>query len=400
MLRTGLLLSVLLSTHSYANTYMPTGSEGGTYHAIGKDIANIAVIYGVDITVKNSVGSVDNIRQLLKSKDTDLSLAQSDVIKSLQNSTQATTQSAIKNLRLVMPLYQEEVHLLASKSIKTISDLSGKRVGVGRIGSGTHVTATNILSKLDIKALPNNKLSPVDAYKALLFGQLDAVFFVSGKPINYIQGMLEMNTREDLKVYAEGVHLLAIEDERLDKLYDKASIEPSDYVSKSGQHKLTDVTIPTVSVTAALVTRVFPDDKTWETKKRCRQIGRIHRAVSRQLPKLASGEVAKKKPHPKWASVDLSLPMDLEKSDCIQPQPTQKKAVTAKPANTDQIVAPSPDKVEVSLSAAEIAEANCLLETGKPCVIQEPLPLEEQPVVISPSTAADAISDLVLEPLP
>ena len=43
MLRACFLLSLLLSTNSVANTFMPTGADGGTYHAIGKDIAHIVI---------------------------------------------------------------------------------------------------------------------------------------------------------------------------------------------------------------------------------------------------------------------------------------------------------------------------------------------------------------------
>lgn len=398
MLRACLALSVLLSVDSYANTNMPTGAEGGTYHAIGKDISRIAIPYGLDIKVKSSVGSVDNIRQLLKDENAILSLAQSDVIAALKSSTQATTQSAIKNLRMILPLYQEEVHLLANKSIQTISDLTGKRVGVGRIGSGTHVTATNILNLLNIQTIPSNNLDPVDAYKALLFGKLDAVFFVSGKPINYIQGLLEMNTRQELKAYAEGVHLLPIEDSRLDELYTKTSIDPADYVSKNGQYKLTDTAITTVSVTAVLVTKAYKDGKTWVEQKRCRQIGKVHKAINRQLPKLAYSGTGKKKYHQKWASVDLALPIDLEESGCIKPAAVKKKPANIPATKTNQVVAPKPSKVEVSLSDTEIAEANCLLETGKACPAKKPLPIEEQPLEALSSTD-QPIDDLTLEPL-
>ncbi|PWQ96319.1 TAXI family TRAP transporter solute-binding subunit [Leucothrix arctica] len=366
MIRVSFLLSAwLLAANASAATNMPTGAEGGTYHAIGVDISRITPLYGVDINVISSVGSVDNIRQLFKNNEVDLSLAQSDVIAAFKKSPQATTQSAIQNLRLVLPLYQEEVHILANKSIQTISDLAGKRVGVGRIGSGTHITATNILRLLKLKTLPNNKLSPLDAYKALLFGELDAVFFVSGKPINFIQGMLEMNDRQDLKSYVAGIHLLAIEDDRLNESYDIASIDPNDYVSKNRKHKLTNISIPTISVTAALVTRVFPDDNKWVTGKRCREIGRVHRAISNRLHFLASGGTAKNKFHPKWASVDLKHPIDLEVSDCVKAKIATKKVIKA--TTSSEIVAPDQNKVEVHLNAEEIAEAHCLLTTHKPC---------------------------------
>ncbi|RVU84252.1 TAXI family TRAP transporter solute-binding subunit [Leucothrix sargassi] len=371
MIRALFLLGLTLSATANAATDMPTGTEGSTYHAIGRDIAHIIIPYKLDIHLKPSYGSVDNIRQLLKAKGTDLSLAQSDVVAALKASTKSTTQAAINNLRLVLPLYQAEVHLLANKSVQHINDLNGKRVSVGRIGSGTHITATNILKKLDIKATPTHTLSPLDAYKELLLGKLDAVFFVSGKPIHYIQGMMEMNNADALKAYADGVHLVAIEDERLDETYNKASINPSDYVSLNGKHRLTNVSVPTVSVTTMLVTRNFPEDNTWETGMRCRQVEKAHRALRKRLPTLAAGGYGKNKYHPKWATVDFDAPVDLEKSRCINAKPAtaQTKAAPQKQEASSPAVAVSaaPDKEAVELNASEVAEAHCLLTTGKPC---------------------------------
>lgn len=402
MLRAFLLLSLFIPNYGYAATVMPTGVEGGTYHAIGNDISTISAKYGVDIEVKSSVGSIENIRQLLKNDEVDLSITQSDVIDALRSSNKSATQSAFQNLRLVLPLYQEEVHLLANKSVTSISDLAGKRVSIGQIGSGTHVTATSILNKLNIKTLANNKLGPVDAYKSLLFGKLDAVFFVSGKPISHIQGMLEMNTRKDLKPFVDAIHLIAIDDSRLMDSYAATTIEAGDYVSKNGQYALTDVAVATVAVTATLVTRTLPNNKTAKTKSRCRQIGKIHNAIRKELPSLAAGGTTKKPFHPKWATVNLDANIELEKSPCLKLKPVKRKTIKNNVSN--ERVAPKPDKVAVPLTASELAEANCLLLTGKACVQQAPLPKEEAllpettPEMPNTIEQLEPINGLTLEP--
>jgi hypothetical protein len=96
--------------------------------------------------------------------------------------------------------------------------------------------------------------------------------------------------------------------------------------------------------------------------------------------------------------VDLELPIALEKSGCITPTVVKKKVVSTPVANTNEIVTPDPSKVEIPLTQAEIAEANCLLETGKPCPTIKPLPVQEQPLEVLPSTD-QSIDDLTLEPL-
>ena len=100
-------------------------------------------------------------------------------------------------------------------------------------------------------------------------------------------------------------------------------------------------------------------------EKRCREIGRVHRAISNRLHFLASGGTAKNKFHPKWASVDLKHPIDLEMSDCVKAKVTTKKVIKA--TTSSETVAPDQNKVEVNLSAEEMAEAHCLLTTHKPC---------------------------------
>jgi len=102
---------------------------------------------------------------------------------------------------------------------------------------------------------------------------------------------------------------------------------------------------------------------------RCRQIAKVHRALRKRLPTLAAGGAGKNKYHPKWETVDFDTPIDLEKSDCIQakaaPVKTTRAASTS--AATPHNNAPTQAKEEVSLNLKEVAEANCLLTTGKPC---------------------------------
>src|SRR5437763_14175472 len=42
-----------------------------------------------------------------------------------------------KKIKMVFPLYNEEIHLLAKKGINSFDDLANKRVAIGREGSGT-----------------------------------------------------------------------------------------------------------------------------------------------------------------------------------------------------------------------------------------------------------------------
>ena len=54
--------------------------------------------------------------------------------------------------RSMFPLYNEEVHVLASTDIATLEDLAGRKVAVGVRDSGTFLTASLILDILQVEA--------------------------------------------------------------------------------------------------------------------------------------------------------------------------------------------------------------------------------------------------------
>ena len=336
------LLCLLINTSAFANPTigMPTGSTGGTYYPMGQDIANLAAREGLNIEVKPSLGSLENIRRMSSKENAGISVVQSDVIEYLANSKSNVNKTVLKNLRLVFPLYNEEVHLLARGGIKSLAELEGKRVVVGRLGSGTFVTASNILSHVGVTVIPVHDLSPQDAYQGLLLSEVDAVFFVGGKPISYINGLLEMKIDEKLSKYAKEIHLVPLDDERLNDSYAKASITPSDYVSSDGVARLTDVTVPTVAVKAVLVSHDFTTKQNGYYQMRCAQIDQLNTLVRDNLELLASGGVNGDEFHPKWGQVDLDQEVDLPRNACI-------KGVTGK--------------------VDEAKEIGCYLQTGKSC---------------------------------
>ncbi len=107
---------------------MVTGSKTGTYIRFGRDIAKVAKYKGVDIIVKQSEGSLANIRRMMSKENAALGIVQSDVLGFLKTSSEANMRRISSRLRLVFPFYNEEVHLFARKEIQQLSDLNGKRV--------------------------------------------------------------------------------------------------------------------------------------------------------------------------------------------------------------------------------------------------------------------------------
>ena len=336
------LLCILISSGALANPIigMPTGSSGGTYNPMGSDIAKVAALEGLRIDVKTSLGSLDNIRRMSSSENAGISIVQSDVIEFLSNTKSNVNKSVLKNLRLVFPLYNEEVHLLARDGINSIADLENKRVVVGKLGSGTFVTSNNILNKVGVNVVQIHDLSPQEAYQGLLLNKVDAVFFVGGKPVSYVNGLLEMKIDEKLKKYADGIHLVPLNDERLSAAYAEASITPSDYLSKDGTTRLTNVVVPTVAVKAILVSHDFSIKDNGYYRMRCGQLDTLNSVVRNNLELLASGGAGGSEFHPKWAQVDLDQEVNLPKSQCIK---------------------------GIGRDVDEAKEIDCYLQTGKGC---------------------------------
>ncbi|NJN45392.1 MAG: hypothetical protein HC808_01645 [Candidatus Competibacteraceae bacterium] len=59
---------------------MVTGSKTGTYYQFGQDIAEVAKPKGVNILVKESKGSIDNIKRLNSRENAAFGIVQSDVL--------------------------------------------------------------------------------------------------------------------------------------------------------------------------------------------------------------------------------------------------------------------------------------------------------------------------------
>ena len=97
------------------------------------------------IEVLTTGGSVENLKRLtMPADDVLLGIVQSDVLGFLQRSANPNSRRIAEGLRLVVPLYPEEVHVLAHRGITSLDDLNGKRVVVGAAGSGNIITAVNI----------------------------------------------------------------------------------------------------------------------------------------------------------------------------------------------------------------------------------------------------------------
>src|SRR4051812_38999577 len=78
-----------------------TGPKTGTYYAFGKDIAQVAGKAGIDVDIKQSEGSIDNIKRINSSENAALGIVQSDVLGFLSRSKSPESMRMANNLRMI-----------------------------------------------------------------------------------------------------------------------------------------------------------------------------------------------------------------------------------------------------------------------------------------------------------
>jgi uncharacterized protein len=164
-----------------------TGPSDGSYFQIAQDIKNIAGKDGIDLQVMATKGSLENL-ELLGGGKVDLAIVQLDALKFMSDVVkQDLGLNLFEKIKVVMNLYPEEIHILTNKKdIQTFYNLEGKRVSVGPPGGGTAVTAAVLFNVYDIKATFSEEPFE-DAVKKMEQGSLDAVIFVGGAPVPFIE---------------------------------------------------------------------------------------------------------------------------------------------------------------------------------------------------------------------
>src|SRR5215475_5272916 len=95
-------------------TSIVTGGASGTYIQIGKDIAAIGAECGLSMKVQESAGSIENVLAVRDRPRTQFGIAQSDVLEYVRTfqSEDPVLARAAKGIRIVFPLYDEEIHVL------------------------------------------------------------------------------------------------------------------------------------------------------------------------------------------------------------------------------------------------------------------------------------------------
>lgn len=178
-----------------------TGSKGGVYYPAGRAICRMLDRHNARKAKKwtcqqrESAGSVANLEGLRESKF-DLAVVQSDTHYHAYTSTgKFKEKGAITELRSLFSLHAEPFTVIARAGggVWKIEQLRGKRVNVGKKGSGPRETFLELLNAMGWNATDFSgftQISIKDQAAALCDGRTDVTTFVVGHPASMIEQAL------------------------------------------------------------------------------------------------------------------------------------------------------------------------------------------------------------------
>jgi len=208
-----------------------TGGKGGTYYPFGEQISKICGNEIGGLNVISTKGSLDNIKRLLVQPDVKFAIVQYDVLLYMKEKSKYNPKMkrAINNLRVVMPFYDEQIHIVVKNglNLKNINELNGLRVSIGSKGSGTYITAKNIMKYGNLK-FQQFYLSLKDSLKAIKRGDIDAFFYVAGVPAK-IFNVNNYSHNKLFKFYKKNIDLIEMKDYNLNNFYPLQTISQHDY---------------------------------------------------------------------------------------------------------------------------------------------------------------------------
>lgn len=281
---------------------MVTGPATGTQIQFGRDIAEVAKTAGLDIQVKESQGSIDNVRRMDSQENAALGIVYADVLGYLSRSENPEMRQIASRLRLIFPLYHAEAHLLAQQSIQSLGDLRGKRVVAGEQGSGTWLTTMNLLQLTDVKPAELLNMNPLDGLTAVLTGKADAMFFVVGKPVSLFTKVSNLIEKPEYAAVVANVHFVPLDDPRLLREYQPARIGPTDYGWITNE-------VPTIAVKAVLMSFDFSSKQNPYFVMRCQQLALLGQTIRTHIGQL------RQTGHSKWKEVNLEEQVGIWKPD-------------------------------------------------------------------------------------
>jgi TRAP transporter TAXI family solute receptor len=261
-----------------------SGTIGGTYVQFGADLASV-LDDGNKLRVLPIVGrgSVQSVADILFLQGVDVGIVRADTLDYLER--KGFAKDIKKQFTYVTKLYNEEMQIIAPKSINSLRDLEGKTVSVDLPNGSTFVTVLTVADRIGMKA---NwvYIEQRIAMEKLKKGEVDAVIVVGGKPYKSVS-----NFGNDGRF-----HLVKVDYEKpLQGDYLPATLTSKDYPNLIAEGE----TVDTIAVPALLAAYNWAPNT-----DRYRKLVNFVDAFFTKFPQFQNPPF-----HPKWKEVSLSAPL-------------------------------------------------------------------------------------------
>jgi uncharacterized protein len=220
-----------------------TAPVGGAYAAMGSDMANV-LDDGENLRVLPVIGkgSAQNLIDILRLRSIDMGFALSDAVEFVK--TEYGVPNLENRVNYITKVFNADFHILARQEIRTVRDLTGKKVYAPRDLS--YASLRNLFNRLRITADIDTKTDDVAALQKVLNGDGDAWFGPIGKV-----APLFRNIKND-----EGrFHLVAVPFEKaIQDLYFPSAFTNAEYPNLVAPGE----TVDTVAVSSLLMVYNWP----------------------------------------------------------------------------------------------------------------------------------------------
>ena len=285
------------SAFAAASYKIVTASDKGTYYAIGKDLAKfVAPDADMNLDVVATDGSAANIKLLRYEPGVKLAIVQADVYQAFVDSARSgnpDAQKMIQPLRVILPLYNTEIHYIvrSDSPLNYLHDIKDAKINGGLVGSGAAFITHTLYRMMFDGPMPDAAASYLPNDQALIKlitdKSVDVAVVAAGQPAPIIANMKPEAQKFIKLLKFDPNHPTS---KQAMKIYSPATVRSGSYPN------LIKEDFTTISVGAFLVTYDYTLQGTVE------HLTRFARQLCEQFPELQA------KGHPKWREVELSLP--------------------------------------------------------------------------------------------
>jgi TRAP transporter TAXI family solute receptor len=274
-----------------------TGSQRSTAIDVARDVSVLVAPQArVALDVLPSAGSVENVRRLRNDRNVQLALVQADVFQAyvdLAAGGDAEAVELIRPLRVVLPLFTEEIHFVvrADSPLRFVDDIREARINLGERGSGSALTAAALYRLMFEAALPDARathLNDEDALVSLVTDRsIDVVVIVGGQPLRLLEDM-KPEARQHVKLLRYGDDQPSRD--RVLRRYTVTTLRADSYPNLLTRD---------IDVLAVRTLLMSGEDGTGPSRD---AVARLAAAICRDVDRL------RRHGHPKWREVDVRLP--------------------------------------------------------------------------------------------